>query len=483
MFFNFARDSVVTQEMEEAILEELVRRNGRSFSIPMDPLFEIQNKFRNDRQQFKALLCTRRSGKSTSEVKDHIDKCLEFPNSRTVYMALTLDSAAEITWDIFKEENELHNLGMKFNEQKKIIFYPNGSRTRLFGIDSNEKQITRVLGQKLRKVSIDECGSITRDMKKIVYQMILPALGDLAPDSWLTLLGTPENIPGTFFEEVTEGRETTLPWIIYKWTAFENPYMKKQWGELIDTMTKSNPQVVEASWFKTHYLNLWVSDDDLLIIPASKATKVAELPHSRDWIHVLGVDLGFNDASAFSVVSFSFTHKKAYITETVSKSGLDLTEVSEIIKNIKRRYNISRTVVDGANKQGVEEMKKRLGLPDLEAAEKQGKPTYLKLLRDDIVTGRVLMVEGQNDGLEREWRSLQWKDKKKLLEDPRCENHISDATLYAWRETHSYMAEEPTPAPKPTDPEYNEVLEQYYLDQQNTEEDFAYGTTETDSDW
>lgn len=150
----------------DMVLEELINRKGRSGVIPLDPDFEIQNKVRADRSQFKALKCTRRSGKSTTEVLDHIDKCTEFPNSRTLYMALTLDSASEICWDIFKEYNEKHNLNLRFNESKKIIHYPNGSRTRLFGLDSNEKQITRVLGQKLRKVSIDEAGSLTRNMRK-----------------------------------------------------------------------------------------------------------------------------------------------------------------------------------------------------------------------------------------------------------------------------------------------------------------------------
>lgn len=467
----------------DAVLLELVKRKGSTGSVPLDPEFEIQNAVRLDRSQFKAMKCTRRSGKSTTEVLDHIDKCLEFPTSRTLYMALTLDSASEICWDIFKEYNEKYKLGLKFNESKKIVYYPNGSRTRLFGLDSNEKQITRVLGQKLRKVSIDEAGSLTKNMRKIIYQMILPTLADLSPNSWLTLLGTCENIPNTFFQEVTEGRETTVPWRVYEWTAYENPYMRKQWGELIDQMKASNPEVVEASWFKTHYLNMWVSDDNLLIIPYSKAIIVDGLPVGNNWVHILGVDLGYNDASAFSIVSYSFTHRKAYVSLCFSESGMDLTDVATTIKRIKEEFSISRVVVDGANKQGIEEMKKRLGLPELETAEKQGKPVYLKLLRDDIVTGKLCLMADKTDGLKREWGSLQWKDEKKLQEDPRCANHESDATLYAWRETLAFAAVIPDTIPNPDDPEYNKYLEKYYNDREENAEDFAYGTTETSEDW
>lgn len=480
-FFAFNFEPPLSSDM---VLEELINRKGRSGVIPLDPDFEIQNKVRADRSQFKALKCTRRSGKSTTEVLDHIDKCTEFPNSRTLYMALTLDSASEICWDIFKEYNEKHNLNLRFNESKKIIHYPNGSRTRLFGLDSNEKQITRVLGQKLRKVSIDEAGSLTRNMRKIIYQMILPTLADLSPNSWLTLLGTCENIPNTFFQEVTEGRETTIPWKVYEWTAYDNPYMKTQWSKLVDDMKASNPAVVEASWFKTHYLNMWVTDDNLLIIPASKATIVDALPSHGDWVHILGVDLGFNDESAFSIVSYSFTHKKAYVSLSFGESGMDFTDVSETIKRLKKDFAISRIVVDGANKQGVEEMKKRLGLPELEIAEKQGKAVYLKLLRDDVITGRICFIKGMCDDLLDEWSKLQWKDEKKILEDPRCVNHKGDSTLYAWRETFAFAAIEPDPTPDPTKPEYNQYLEKLYQEEETQEDEgFAYGTSETYSDW
>ena len=71
-FFAFNFEPPLSSDM---VLEELINRKGRSGVIPLDPDFEIQNKVRADRSQFKALKCTRRSGKSTTEVLDHIDKC------------------------------------------------------------------------------------------------------------------------------------------------------------------------------------------------------------------------------------------------------------------------------------------------------------------------------------------------------------------------------------------------------------------------
>ena len=129
-------------------------------------------------------------------------------------------------------------------------------------------------------------------------------------------------------------------------------------------------------------------------------------------------------------------------------------------------------------------MKKRLGLPELEIAEKQGKAVYLKLMRDDVLTGKLCLLSGKCDGLTSEWSKLQWKDEKKLQEDPRCANHESDSCLYAWRETFAFAATEPDPIPDPTKPEYNQYLEKLYAEEtQDNQEEFAYGTSETYSDW
>lgn len=251
--------------LEEYARRTMVRNHVRS-SFLRTPEFLHQNLVLNSRaHRFKSICCTRRAGKSTTEVIDHIEIAMLYPKSRTVYFGLTLDSVTDICWDIFKDLGEKHNLNLKFNETKKIVYYPNGSRTRLVGLDANERQIRKALGQKLRKVSIDEAGSVTANMEQICYQMIMPALSDLRPLSWLTMLGTPENIPNTFFEKVDKRKEKGAPWEVFRWTAYDNPFMKPQWTDEISELKANNPKVVEASWFRTHYLNEWCTDDDLLI--------------------------------------------------------------------------------------------------------------------------------------------------------------------------------------------------------------------------
>lgn len=356
-------------------------------------------------------------------------------------MGLTLDSVTEIIWDIFKDLNKQGNYGCKFNETKHIVFFPNGSRIRLFGLDVSQKQMRKILGQSLRKVSIDEAGSITQDMQTLCYQMIMPALTDNAPDSWLTLLGTCENIPGTFFEEVTEKREKGRDWQIHKWTAYENPHMKKQWAAEMAEMKLHNPNIIHASWFKTHYLNEWCADDDLLIVPAKKVVRT-NFVDDGTYTYVLGVDLGYNDANSFTILAASEKHRRAVIVKSFKEPELDLTDVANQIKQLQRKYDIHKIIIDGANKQGVEEIKKRHHIP-MEAAEKTDKATYLRLLRDDVLTGNLVMNESNCGELYTEWSQLMWKDSNKEKEDDRCQNHCSDSALYAWRECRHYLYEPP----------------------------------------
>ena len=312
----------------------------------------------------------------------------------------------------------------------------------MFGLDVSERQMRKVLGQKLRKVSIDEAGSITQDMKRLCYQMIMPALTDLAPHSWLTLLGTAENIPNTFFQSVTDGTETGRKWKVYKWTAHDNPFLKEKWAAEIEEILAANPNAKEASWFRTHYLNEWCSDDDLLIIKMNNALNfIDELPPG-DYMYALGVDLGYNDASAFSVIAFSHNLPHCYVIMSFKETMLDITGVAERIKTLQTRYPFYKIVIDGSNKQGVEEMRKRHML-SLEPAEKKGKAMYLRLLRDDLIVGHFKMINGENNELFTEWSGLQWKDSDKEKEDDRCQNYLSDATLYAWRESRHYTFQPP----------------------------------------
>lgn len=359
-------------------------------------------------------------------------------------MALTLDSAKAILWSVVEEILDEKKIryrpykqpGVFEIEPESAVARSQWSKLRFFGVDASYREMRKILGRKIKRVSIDEAGSITVDMDTLVYQMIKPALIDL--DGYLTLLGTCENIPGTFFErELKALGDMSKIWKRHIWTTYENPYMSDKWGREIKEILEMNPLARNASWFRTHYLNEWCADDELLIIKHSESINESKVLPNGELLYCLGVDLGFNDASSFTVCAYSGRDPYLYVVESFKLSGMDFTDVARTIKRLQGDYEFYRIIVDGAAKQGVEELKNRHGIP-LVNAEKADKATFLRMLNDDYKTGVIKVFKDKCQQLIKEQEQLMWiKDTDK--EDPRCENHCNDSLLYAWRECRNYL--------------------------------------------
>ncbi len=448
------------------IMEELRRRGV--FAIPsfLDPSFPAQYKAAMDKSFLKAIQCTRRAGKSTGEGKETLQSMFDVPESNHLYGALTLSTAKSIIWDTLLKELEDRKIGYRANEQQGILRLENKSQLRLFGLDSSYKEMRKILGSKYKTVKIDEAGSITQDLKRICYQMVMPALTDV--NGRLTLLGTAENIPKTFFEHVTTGKEPG--WSIHKWTAFDNPYIAEKWKEHIEWIDQFNPSFKLTSEYKTHYLNEWCADDKLLIIRINEDTEIDPVRMIGP-TYILGVDIGYNDACAFTLVAFHSKSPILYVVSSQKEPELDITGTAERIKSYLRSYPIAKVIIDGANKQGVEEMKNRHAIP-LIPAEKTDKASFLKILSDDIIQGRVRYFRRACQSLIDEQMVLQWEDNTRQREDQRIPNDQNDSFLYAWREARNYLWKEEV---KPKDINSDEYMDEYakrLLDQRKRQNEF-----------
>ena len=411
---------------------ELIARAGLKVSF-IDPKFPVQTAFIQDKSKKKLANCTRRAGKSRGVAKEMLQTAVDEAKTTQVFFALTLDSAREIIWDILEEECD--KKGIKYNPHKQagIFELMNGSRIRLFGVDSSYKEMRKVLGQKIRRAVIDETGSMTIDMQTLIYQMIMPALTDLNGE--IILCGTCENIPNTFFQQCVEGKDPG--WSKHLWTTYDNPYLKDNWTKEINRILTENPLAKDASWFQTHYLNKWMMDDDLLAYklgPQNYGKMIKGLSYN----YVLGVDLGYNDDSSFVVGAYSFDDPIMRVVESFKSPEMDFTDVALKIKEFSARYPIVKTIVDGANKQGIQEMVRRHQIP-LENADKHDKVTFMRMMRDDLIQGKLVIDGDLNTALISEMLQLQWKDKTKQEEDPRCQNHLLDALLYIHRYCYNYI--------------------------------------------
>ena len=169
--------------------------------------------------------------------------------------------------------------------------------------------------------------------------------------------------------------------------------------------------------------------------------------------HVLGIDYGFTDETAFAVVGWNDHDPCAYVVESFKHQGMTPSDAAEAVVELRGRYDFSRIVADigGLGKGYAEEGIRRFHLP-IEPAEKTNKLGYIRLLNGDLAgePARLRVVEKSARPLLDEWLELPWHEDRKKEADGFA-NHCSDAALYAWRACWAFI-EKPKPA-TPATPE------------------------------
>ncbi len=415
----------------------------------VDPTFPKQADFILDKSTFLAAQCTRRAGKSYGIGLKLFRSGLIHPGSSALYLALTRPSAKNIMWkDVVKVINKEFSIGGKTNEAELTLTFPNDSKIILAGADQSYQEMEKYLGGKYPLVVIDEAGSFKQDLNTMVYENLLPAVADY--DGQICLIGTATRFLHTLFYKVTTGEEGG--WSLHDWNTFDNPYMVELWKKQIAILKAKDPEVEKQPWYRRMYLNEWVLDDtDRVYSYLRSRNWVPEMPPIRDWTRIGGLDLGWEDPTAFLMGHYNENISKTlYYSDPFKASHMNLTDVENKLNEYQERFNPRLWVVDNANKQAVEELKMRTGL-NLIAAEKQGKADFIEIMNGEWLGGNVKLV-GKCAPYETELKSLIWdklepgqKSTKKIgtgsdkKEHPKYDNHLCDAGLYIWRHCYQYL--------------------------------------------
>lgn len=420
-----------------------------------DQAFAAQTAFLEDPARMRVVLCTRRSGKSYGAGLLLLREAYETPNVSCLYVALTRASAKRIMWkDVLKTIDREQGLGCRFNETELSVTLPNGSMIYLLGMDADEQEKDKALGQKFKAVVIDEAASYGVDLHEMVYGILKPATADYR--GTIAMIGTPGNMKRGLFYELTKGQNPGEPgrwekmgWSGHRWSAFDNPHMADKWKAEIEDLRLANPLVEQTSIFQQHYLGKWTVDDSKLVYRFDYERNVFDdLPVMKQggrWHYVLGIDLGFNDPTAWVVCAYHDFDKTLYVLGSHKKEHCDITEVADQTHRLMGRFEFDSIVIDNANKQAVEEMRRRHDIP-LTAASKTGKADFIEIMNGEFVQGRIKLHRKAAAPLMDEYGQLVWDERSPRREEhPACPNHLSDAMLYAWRHCYQYIAEQLLP--------------------------------------
>ena len=452
-------------------IEDVVSKPPREITLVTDE-HKAQYDFITDPAKLKVVHATRRAGKSYGAGLYLVDTALKNPGVSVLYTALTRQTAKRIMWkDVFKKIDREHDLGMKFNETELSITLTNGSVIYLLGMDASEAEMEKALGQKYMLAIIDEAASYTIDLNSLVYGVLKPAMADYR--GTICLIGTPSDIKRGLYYSLTAGQNpgdagtwTTNGWSGHRWSATDNPNIREQWLAEIEDLKKANPRIVETPLFKRNYLGQWTSDDSNKVYKYNPDRNDfdGKLPEydAGSWHHVLAVDLGWNDPTSFTVLAYHDHDKKTYIRESWKKPKLTFTQVASHTQELDDTYHFESMVIDGANKQAVETMKRDYQVPFV-AIDKQGKADFIELMNDAFIRGDIVLDPTQCAALVEEYDGLIWdavpsigengetvwinKKADKRQEHPGCENHCADGGLYGYRKVYAYLAEAYKPKP------------------------------------
>lgn len=446
----------ITDLEAKELLEQLDKIEQGNFSIE-GLAFVQQEAFIKDTQRLKALFCTRRAAKSFTGGLYLIDTALKYPNSNSLFIGLTRQSAHGIIWkDILRQLDRDCGLNIKFNETLLTATFPNGSVIWVTGADTDEQEMNKLLGKKYKLVVIDEASMFSINMHQMVYGVLKPATADQR--GTICLLGTASNITRGLFYDITTNREPGLS--LHQWTAFDNPHVARQWQGELDEIESARPHFKETPLFKQWYLNKWVVDEDALVYKynkdRNKCFHIPPSPNAMPLKYVLGIDLGHSpDPSAFVVSAYSEDSPILYFVHAEKHLRMDVTDVAQKIHELNKRYSFDVKVIDNANKQAVAELNNRHHV-NVIGADKTGKADFINIMNGEMIQGKIKVLDKCKE-LEEEYETLVWETDNGVIkltpsgqrkEHPGLPNHLADAALYNWRYCYQYLFTNPVPQPK-----------------------------------
>lgn len=466
-----------SRKQAERILQEVAKRAANVSKIDFDKLsFGPQRDFINDDSPRVAALCTRRAGKTAGMALKALRTAMKMPHSMVVYIGPSRPNAKRAMWPHLLQWNRELKLGAKFNHAELTMTLPNGSQILLGGAnDSGEIERYRGLASPL--IIVDEAGHFRSFLKGLIEEVLMPATMDY--DGQIVLIGTPNAACIGYFYDITTGAQPG--WSNHQWTVYDNPHIPhaKAW---VENMIKERGLTWEHPAIRREYLGEWVRNSEGLVFQVPEIAILDEFdPEETDWHYVLGVDIGYVDATAFVLLAYDTTSARSVVVESHQQSGMIPSRIAVEIERLWNTHDLESVVIDpgGGGKLIVEELKQRYGIP-ADVAQKRGKHDFIELMNGDFRAGSCQIVRAGNEELLHDLSLLQWdyarlerkgkgafggKTPKDLLQiDDRTPDHLADAMLYGYRECKAYLYDPKQNAPKRGTAEWWEAEEQKLLD-------------------
>lgn len=359
-------------------------------------------------------------------------------------------AAARAMWkgmQTLLDDLEMHH---RPNKLDMTIRLDNGSEMAIFGANQSDLA-ERFRGDAYPLVVFDEAGSFRPSIfQYLIEESVGPAMLDY--DGSILVIGTPGAPFGPYYDVCHSNR-----WSVHQWTCLQNKGLQVDVRRWLDEYRESKGWTTEHPIFRREWLGEWVVNTTNLVYEFDPELNVVEEypADSRDLRYVLGIDLGYNDSTAFVVLAYDRKTTNVWCVEAFKKTELIPSAVAVEVEKLRERYPFVAIVADsgGMGKGYVEEMKQSYGLPVLNA-EKQNKFAHIEFFNGSLRTGRLKFLKNEAAEAIEEMVLLQWSDKNQRKIDDKYEDHAMDAALYAHRHVTSHLLRNEEVVPKPGDPDW-----------------------------
>ena len=374
------------------------------------------------------LIAGRRAGKSYEVASQMIAHCLEGYDEfngvkkyrQAIYIGLTIEKAAAVIWDILKSTIEkVHAPVKKIDNGSYTITFANGASIKLWGNNSKSDR-EKLRGLDASMFVIDECQS-----QQALLYLVNSIIGPIVKgrNGLLMLAGTGPLSAGTYWEDaITDGT-----WSVHKATMKDNITIP-DYEHALEEVLKDNHWTEDNITFQREYLGLVVHDKNRM--PFGVRKYYEDEPKNIVQCFI-GLDFGFKDATALipllvdnqgqCYVYLETKERQMKATDIVAaakaKTTMIQSKFSLPIENIK--------VVCDTNEPSIAADIYNQGVTNIENAYKNDKDYTLRLMKDALASGDILIMKGGSIDDECERTVWKWDSEKE-----ECIYEIDDAVFH-----------------------------------------------------
>lgn len=457
--------------MNQKLVDEVLEQGFALIAQPKfrleDFLFKEQLALANDPAKFATAVCSVRAGKTITCAADLMNTCLTKPGTVSLYITLARSSAKRIIWPELHKINRDYDLGGIPNESDLSFRFPNESIIYCSGAsDSTEIEKFRGLSN-VALAYLDESQAFRAHIKELVEEILIKRLYDT--NGRLRLIGTPGPIPSGYFYDASQSSS----WSHHAWTLHSNPWIERKSGatvaQLIQQDCDRKGVTLDDPSIQRECFGRWVLDSNALLLEyKAERNHYEELPKGQ-YIYILGMDFGFEDADSFSVLGWREGSPDTYLVEELIAEKQTYEQMVQNFDILNKKYPFSRVIADpgGGGKKLIESLKQRYPVP-MQVADKLGKIADYGLLNNALRTQRFF---AKKDSRFAQDCNLLERDKDKSTPDKTIVKGHSDAVdsaLYAFVESPAYGYTPPLQKPRVGTPEH-EALQAEELFNHNLE--------------